>query len=140
MTGLNLHNTVADALAIINPYMQATFSKKQITWSPLSRTPTEIVSQITVNCKIQPADLQTITALGVQVQSYQYFRIFISADITQIDMIRQLGCDEFVIGNEKYKIVAKSDWIQNGWREGYCYLMGIETPEPEENEGDSENE
>ena len=112
MQGLNLHNTVADALAVINPWQDLTFKK----------TVTE--TEILLKGKIQPADLQTVAKLGFDVNAYQYFTVFISADVTQIDRLRQLGADVFTTENgDKYQLVAKSDWIQNGWRQGYAYLI-----------------
>ena len=122
--GLNLHATVADALAELNPWQELTFTKKMVKWSPSSRTPKETTLILVLNGKIQPADTQEVQQLGFDVTSFQYYRIYISADITQIDELRQLGADEFMTENgDKYKVVAKSDWIQNGWREGYAYLM-----------------
>ena len=140
--GLNLHATVADALAELNPWQELTFTKKTVEWSPSSRTPKETTATIVLNGKIQPADTQEVQQLGFDVTSFQYYRIFISAGITQIDELRQLGADEFTTENgDKYKVVAKSDWIQNGWREGYAYLMDVAHPSPEpEPEGKEDNE
>jgi len=122
--GLNLHKVVADALAVLNPWQTLTFTKKTVSWSPEARKPKETTTTLVLNGKIQPADTQEIQQLGFDITSYQYYRIFISADITQIDELRLLGADEFTTENgDKYKVVAKSDWIQNGWREGYAYLM-----------------
>ena len=122
--GLNLHATVADALAELNPWQELTFTKKMVKWSPSSRTPKETTLILVLNGKIQPADTQEVQKLDFDVTSFQYYRIYISADITQIDELRLLGADEFTTENgDKYKVVAKSDWIQNGWREGYAYLM-----------------
>lgn len=140
--GLNLHETVADALAELNPWHKLAFTKTTTVWTPDARTPTETTSTIILYGKIQPAYTQEVQQLGFDVTSFQYYRIFISADITQIDELRQLGADEFTTENgDKYKIVAKSDWIQNGWRKGYAYLMDVAhlSPEPEP-EGKEDNE
>lgn len=122
--GLNLHEAVADSLAELNPWQQLTFTKTATVWTPDARTPTETTSTIILYGKIQPADAQEVLQLGFDITSYQYYRIFISADITQIDELRQLGADIFTTENgDIYKVVAKNDWFQNGWREGYAYLM-----------------
>lgn len=124
MQGLNLHNTVADALAVINPWQDLTFKKTVTEWTKNARTPTVTETEISLKGKIQPADLQTVAKLGFDVNAYQYFTVFISADVTQIDRLRQLGADVFTTENgDKYQLVAKSDWIQNGWRQGYAYLI-----------------
>lgn len=123
MMGLNLHEAVGDALADINPWQTLTFTKTKTEWTPAARVPTETTETITLQGKLQPADLQDVQKLGFDVNSYQYFRVFISADITQIDRLRQLGADVFTTPDGlTYRMTAKSDWIQNGWREGYCYL------------------
>ena len=121
--GLNLHNVVADALAILNPWQSLTFKKVYTSWSTNSREPAKNEEIIVLNGKIQPASTQDIIAFGWNIEEYQYFRCYLSANITQIDRLRQLGCDTFTDENgNEYRMVAKEDWIQNGWREGYCYL------------------
>lgn len=123
MIGLNLHNVVAGALAPLNPFKTLVFTKKTVEWSPDSFTPKETVSTVTVQGKVQPASLQELRQTGFNLQEYQYFRVFLSIDATQLDRVRQLGSDEFECEGMKYRIVAKEDWIQNGWREAYCYLV-----------------
>lgn len=123
MSTLNLHNTVAEALSSLNPWKIMTFTKTFTEWSIDSREPTITTEKIELQGKIQPANNQDVIKLGFDVNSYQYYRVFISADITQIDRLRQLGSDTFVLDDgTKYRMVAKNDWIQNGWREGFCYL------------------
>lgn len=124
MTGLNLHNRVGNALARLNPWQKLTFTKTTVEWTTAARTPTKTQKSLVMDGKLQPASAQEVVQLGFNVTSYQYYRVFISADITQIDELRQLGADEFTAENgDKYHIVAKNDWKQNGWREGYAYLM-----------------
>lgn len=126
MIGLNLHEVVANALDVVNPFKTFVFTKKSVKWSPDSFTPAETVSTVTIQGKIQPASLQELRQTGFNLQDYQYFKVFLSFDATQLDRVRQLGSDEFVCEGMKYRIVAKDDWIQNGWREIYCYLIDSE--------------
>ena len=63
MQGLNLHNTVADALAVINPWQELTFKKTATEWTPDARTPTVTETELTLKGKIQPADLQTVLSV-----------------------------------------------------------------------------
>ena len=60
--------------------------------------------------------------MGYNLKEYQYYRVYLSLDATQLDTIRQLGSDTFICEGIKYRITDKSDWIQNGWREAYCYV------------------
>lgn len=127
MTGLNLHNIVADALAELNPWKELVFTKTSTEWSPDNFVPDETAQTITVRGKLQPASIQELQEIGFDLQAYEYFTLFISADVTQLDNIRQFGSDEFTCEGFTYRIVAKEDWIQNGWRQAYCYLIE-ETP------------
>lgn len=126
MTGLNLHNIAGSALAFINPWKDMTFTKKTVLWSQNSRTPTVTESTVTVQGKLQPANLQTLAELGYNLKEYQYYRLYLSLDATQLDTIRQLGSDIFTCEGCTYRITDKEDWIQNGWRETYCYLDNVE--------------
>lgn len=127
MTGLNLHNIAGTALDFINPWKEMVFIKKTVTWEKTSRNPINTYESITVQGKLQPVNLQQLAEMGFSINEYQYYRVYISADITQLDRIRQLGSDTFTCEGLKYRIVAKEDWIQNGWREAFCYLdMEIE--------------
>lgn len=127
MTGLNLHNIAGTALDFINPWKEMVFIKKTVTWKKTSRNPINTYESIIVQGKLQPVNLQQLAEMGFSINEYQYYRVYISADITQLDRIRQLGSDTFTCDGLKYRIVAKEDWIQNGWREAFCYLdMEIE--------------
>jgi hypothetical protein len=124
MAGLNLHSIAGNALAFVNPWQDMIFTKKSVVWSKNSRTPTVTESSITVQGKLQPANLQTLVELGYNLKEYQYWRVYLNLDATQIDSIKQLGSDTFVCNGLIYRITDKSDWIQNGWREAYCYVDG----------------
>ena len=139
MTGLNLHSIAGNALAFINPWKDMVFTTKTVSWSPNSRKPTVVEQSVTVQGKLQPASPQTLQQLGFNLQEYQYWRVYLNLDSTQLDMIRQLGCDTFTCEGIRYRIVAKEDWWQDGWREAYCYVddvveESVQTP-IENNEG-----
>lgn len=138
MIGLNLHDVVADALEIVNPFKEMTFTRTAVEWSTDSFTPKKTETKITVKGKLQPASLQELRQTGFDLKNYQYFKVFLSFDATQLDDIRQIGSDEFVCEGLLYRIVAKEDWIQNGWREAYCYL--VDTSEDEDDTGEDEEE
>lgn len=122
MTGLNLHNIVGSALSFINPWKEMIFTKTSVLWVEGKREPEKTTVEVSVQGKIQPANLQTLAEMGYALKEYQYYRIYLSLDATQLDTLRQLGCDTFICDGCKYRITDKSDWIQNGWREAYCYL------------------
>lgn len=122
MTGLNLHNIAGSALAFINPWKDMLFTKKTVVWAENSRQPTVSEVAVSIKGKLQPANLQTLAEMGYNLKEYQYYRVYLSLDATQLDTIRQLGSDTFICEGLKYRITDKSDWIQNGWREAYCYL------------------
>ncbi len=126
MRGLNLHEIAGNALDFINPWRELVFTKKRVVWLPTARKPQEITESVTVQGKLQPANLQTLGEMGYALQEYQYFRVYLSLNATQLDQIRQLGSDTFTTDGETYRITDKSDWIQNGWREAYCYLDKVE--------------
>lgn len=131
MTGLNLHNIAGSALAFANPWKEMVFTKKTVAWNASSRTPTVSEESVTIQGKLQPANLQTLAEMGYALKEYQYYRLYLSLDATQLDTIRQLGSDTFTCEGGIYRITDKSDWIQNGWREAYCYLDSVEA----ENDG-----
>lgn len=143
MTGLNLHSIAGNALDFINPWKDMVFTTKTVSWATNSRKPTVVEQSITVQGKLQPASPQTLQQLGFNLQEYQYWRVYLNLDSTQLDMIRQLGSDTFTCEGIKYRIVAKEDWWQDGWREAYCYVDDvIEEPTPtptppDNNEGGS---
>lgn len=122
MKGINLHNIAGSALAIVNPWKAMTFTKVVTVWSQDSREPSTSTETVTVNGKLQPANLQDLAEMGFDLREYQYWRVFLSLDATQLDRVKQLGSDTFICEGSKYRMVAKEDWIQNGWREGFCYL------------------
>lgn len=122
MTGLNLHSIAGNALAFVNPWRDMVFTKKEVVWSQNSRKPVVTESTVSVKGKLQPANLQTLVELGYNLKEYQYWRLYLNLEATQIDSIKQLGSDTFVCDGVKYRITDKEDWIQNGWREAYCYV------------------
>lgn len=122
MTGLNLHNIAGNALAFINPWKDMTFTKKSVTWAQNSRQPVVSETTVSVKGKLQPANLQTLAEIGYNLKEYQYWRVYLNLDATQLDTIKQLGSDTFICDGLKYRITDKEDWIQNGWREAYCYV------------------
>ena len=122
MVGLNLHNIAGNVLAFVNPWKEMTFTKKVVTWEKGKREPSFVTSTVTVQGKLQPADLQTLISLGYNPREYQYWRVYLSIDATQLDKIRQLGSDVFVCEGLKYRLTDKMDWYQDGFREAYCYL------------------
>lgn len=122
MTGLNLHNIAGNALAFVNPWRDMVFTKKEAVWNKNSRKPVVSESSVSVKGKLQPANLQTLAEIGYNLKEYQYWRVYLNLDATQIDSIKQLGSDTFVCDGLKYRITDKEDWLQNGWREAYCYV------------------
>lgn len=123
MQGLNLHNISADALDFLNPYQDLVFTKKSTEWVAGARTPTVTTQTVTIKGKMQPASLQELRQTGFDLQAYQYYKVFLSADATQLDNVRQFGSDTFICNGLKYRVVAKEDWFESsGWREVYCYL------------------
>lgn len=122
MTGLNLHNIAGNALAFINPWKDMTFTKKSVTWAQNSRQPVVSETSVSVKGKLQPANLQTLAEIGYNLKEYQYWRVYLNLDATQLDTIKQFGSDTFICDGLKYRITDKEDWIQNGWREAYCYV------------------
>lgn len=122
MTGLNLHNIAGNALAFINPWKDMTFTKKSVTWAQNSRQPVISETSVSVKGKLQPANLQTLAEIGYNLKEYQYWRVYLNLDATQLDTIKQFGSDTFICDGLKYRITDKEDWIQNGWREAYCYV------------------
>lgn len=122
MKGLNLHNIAGNALAFVNPWRDMVFTKKEAVWNKNSRKPVVSESSVSVKGKLQPANLQTLAEIGYNLKEYQYWRVYLNLDATQIDSIKQLGSDTFVCDGLKYRITDKEDWLQNGWREAYCYV------------------
>ena len=130
MLGLNLHEIAGNALTMVNPWKDMTFEKSETKWIEGSRKPEVVKSTVTVQGKLQPASLQQLAEMGFALNEYQYFRVFLSLDATQLDRIRQLGSDRFICEGNQYRIVAKEDWLDNnGWREVYCYLEKVNVGE-----------
>lgn len=130
MLGLNLHEIAGNALTMVNPWKDMTFEKSETKWVEGSRKPEVVKSTVTVQGKLQPASLQQLAEMGFALNEYQYFRVFLSLDATQLDRIRQLGSDRFICEGNQYRIVAKEDWLDNnGWREVYCYLEKVNVGE-----------
>lgn len=122
MEGMNLHNIAGSALAGVNPWKKMTFTKVTTVWNQDSREPKKTTTTEVVKGKLQPANLQDLAEMGFDLREYQYWRAYLSLDATQLDRVRQLGSDTFICEGNKYRMAAKEDWIQNGWREGFCYL------------------
>lgn len=123
MKGLNLHNIAGSALAIVNPWKIMTFTKVTTVWNQDAREPIKTTTTEVVKGKLQPANLQDLAEMGFDLREYQYWRVFLSLDATQLDRVRQLGSDTFICEGNKYRMVAKEDWFSNnGWREAFCYL------------------
>lgn len=136
---LNLHDLVGDALTIVNDWQSLVFTKTLTTWVVNKREPTTTTARLVAKGKLQPASAQDLHELGFDITAYEYFRLYMSGDPTQLDQIRQFGSDVFTCNGYKYKIVGKMPWDDAGWREAYCYRMEYTAPTPPENESPAEN-
>ena len=137
---LNLHNLVADALTIVNDWQNLVFTKTLTVWEVSKRVPTKTTSRLVARGKLQPASAQDLHELGFDITAYEYFRLYMTGDPTQLDQIRQFGSDTFTCNGYTYKIVGKMPWDDAGWREAYCYRMKYDAPiTPPENETPAEN-
>lgn len=123
---LNLHELVGDALTVVNDWSDLVFTKTTVEWNQESREPLKTEEKLTVRGKIQPASLQELRETGFNLQEYQYFKVFISGEPTQLDRLRQFGSDTFICGGYTYQIVAKEAWDDAGWREAYAYRIDYE--------------
>ncbi|MCH5201911.1 MAG: hypothetical protein J1F17_01765 [Oscillospiraceae bacterium] len=132
--GLNLHQIAGSALAFVNPWQEMVFTKTSTIWSPDSRVPQTTTEEVTVQGKLQPANLQTLSEMGYTLREYQYYRVYLNLNATQLDKLRQLGSDTFVCNGDTYRITDKSDWQQNGWTEAYCYLDSVDNKQGEDND------
>lgn len=126
---LNLHAIVGDALTVVNDWKDLVFTKTQTEWKVESREPVVTTSTLAVRGKIQPASLQELRETGFNLQEYQYFKVFISGEPTQLDRLRQFGSDTFTCDGYTYQVVAKEPWDDAGWREVYAYRLKYEEPE-----------
>ena len=131
---LNLHALVGDALTVVNDWQPLVFTKVVTEWAITSRTPTKTKSHLVVKGKIQPMSSQEVKQLGVDVTAYEYFRIYMVGDPTQVDRLRQFGSDTFTCGGYTYRIVSKQPWDDAGWREVCAYRDKYEAPTPEPDE------
>nr|DAT71929.1 MAG TPA: hypothetical protein [Caudoviricetes sp.] len=123
---LNLHNIVGEALTVVNDWQDLVFTKTTVEWLPSSREPVKTQTKMTVRGKIQPASLQELRETGFNLQEYQYFKVFITGDPTQLDRLRQFGSDTFICQEYTYQVVAKEAWDDAGWREAYAYRVDYE--------------
>lgn len=123
---LNLHAIVGDALTVVNDWKDLVFTKVTTEWQVNSREPVVTTSELTVKGKIQPASLQELRETGFDLQEYQYFKVFISGEPTQLDRLRQFGSDTFKCDGYTYQVVAKEAWDDAGWREVYAYRIEYE--------------
>ena len=142
---MNLHALVGDALTVVNDWKNLVFTKVITTWVVSSRVPTKTKEHLVVKGKIQPMGTQEVKQLGVDVTSYEYFRIYMVGTPTQIDRLRQFGSDTFTCDGYTYRIVSKQPWDDAGWREVCAYRDKYEAeqptpdPEPETNEEDTDD-
>lgn len=120
---LNLHEIVGDALTIVNDWQNLVFTKKLVEYTVNSDVPIEHKKRLVMRGKIQPASTQELRELGFNLNSYAYFKVFITGTPTQMDQLNQFACDEFICGGYKYRIVAKEQWDDAGWRECYAYRI-----------------
>lgn len=123
---LNLHEIVGDALTIVNDWQNLVFTKKLVQYSVDSDVPTKIKKRIVLQGKIQPASTQELRELGFNLNSYAYYKVFITGTATQMDEINQFASDEFTCGGYKYRIVAKEPWDDARWRECYAYRLNTD--------------
>lgn len=123
---INLHELVGDVLTIVNDWQHLVFTKTLLEWRTDSENPTRTTKRLVMRGKIQPASLADLRELGLNLNSYQYFRIFISGTPTQIDQLNQFASDTFTCAGYTYKVVAAERWDDAGWREIYAYRMNTD--------------
>lgn len=123
---INLHELVGDTLTIVNDWQTLVFTKTLVVWNVGRDTPTPTTKRLIMRGKIQPASLAELRELGLILNNYQYFKIFITGTPTQIDRLNQFGTDTFTCGGYKYKIVAGERWDDAGWREMYAYRINTD--------------
>lgn len=123
---LNLHEIVGDALTVVNDWQNLVFTKTLVTYWTGSDVPSYQKKRLVMRGKMQPASLQELRELGFNLNSYAYFRVFITGTPTQMDELNQFASDEFTCGGYKYRIVAKEQWDDAGWRECYAYRINTD--------------
>ena len=120
---INLHELVGSALTVVNDWQPLVFTKTLVEWVVGNEVPQKRTKRLVMRGKIQPASLAELKELGLNLNSYQYFRIFISGTPTQIDQLNQFAADTFTSGGYTYKVVAAERWDDAGWREIYAYRI-----------------
>lgn len=123
---INLHELVGDVLSVVNDWQHLVFTKTLVEWTTDSETPTRQTKRLVMRGKMQPASLADMRELGLNANTYQYFKIFISGTPTQIDQLNQFAADTFTCGGYTYKVVASERWDDAGWREIYAYRINTE--------------
>lgn len=123
---INLHELVGDVLTIVNDWKHLVFTKTLLEWRTDSETPTRQTKRLVMRGKMQPASLADMRELGLNANTYQYFKIFISGTPTQIDQLNQFAADTFTCDGYTYKVVAAERWDDAGWREIYAYRINTE--------------
>lgn len=120
---LNLHEIAGNALTVVNDWVEMVFTMTDVRWDISSRDPIKTKSTITLRGKIQPASAQDLHELGFNLAEYEYFKAHVTGTPTQLDRLRQRGCDTFKCGDYEYKIVGKMPWDDGGWRKFFAYRM-----------------
>ena len=120
---LNLHEIAGNALTVVNDWVEMVFTMTDVRWDISSRDPIKTKSTITLRGKIQPASSQDLHELGFNLAEYEYFKAHVTGTPTQLDRLRQRGCDTFKCGDYEYKIVGKMPWDDGRWRKFFAYRM-----------------
>ena len=122
---INLNKIVSDALVPVNNWQEMVFTITKQFWKVDSREPLIIQERLVLNGKIQPAKPSEIVNFSEDaLYSYKYYTVFINADISQIDSIRQNANDMFIMNDYVYKVVGSMSWNDAGWTKGLVYLIG----------------
>ena len=116
---LNLHNIAGGALAGLNTWQEAKFTRTLVNYT----TGEETTTTFTLQVKLQPASLYALEQLGYNVTDYQYYKIFVSGDARTLESLEGVRADTFELAGKVYKIVAVMDWSGSGFRECYAYKM-----------------
>ena len=116
---LNLHNIAGGALAGLNTWQEAKFTRTLVNY----QTGEETATTFTLQVKLQPASLYALEQLGYNVTDYQYYKIFASGDVRTLESLEGNKADTFELAGKVYKIVAVMDWSGCGFRECYAYKM-----------------
>lgn len=130
---LNLHELVGDALTIVNDWVQLEFTKTITTWQVGFEQRQSRTMRLIMRGKMQPANMGELRKLGLNLNSYLYFKVFITGTPNQIDQLNQFAADTFTCNGYKYKVVATERWDDAGWREIYAYRI-----ETDNNDGNTQ--